>query len=637
VQGAVVVGALVCAVAAGTLWLRSRAQLCTGASEKLAKSWGDERRNAARLAFEAAAKPANRGVWGSVELELDRYAKGWAEQHTEACRATRVRGEQSEAALDLRMNCLSQRLSDLSALTAQYAQADGKVVERAIEAAQALPRLSTCADVGRLSSRVPMPDEGLRARVDELQGKLSEVKALRDLGKYAVALERVKPLVEQARALGYRPALADAQFRLGELLDYTGDVKGSEGALYDAAFTGEASRYDEVAVKAYIRLIYELGLRQPRYDQARLVGRHGLAVLERMGGSEELEGKLVGSLAAILDQQGLYQEAMVQHQRAAVLLEKSLGPGNLELAMTLTNLSVTLDNLGEYEKSLPNSLRALEIRQALLGAKNPNVALSVCQLGLELGQLGRFEEARARHETALAAYQETLGPEHFNVSFPVGGLGIVAYGEGKYDEALGHLARARTLAEKTLGHDHPFVADALGTEALALLALGRDAEARKAVEEALRLGTAARGADHPLHVVMLTALSQLERAAGAPEKARELAQKALAAAEKGFGAKHPGTAEALTCLGQALLAEGKSELAVAPLERSALIEEARSTVPNELARTRFALARALRMSDPARSAEQLEKARPAFVSRRLPVHEVEEFDAFLKTLPPRRR
>ena len=55
---------------------------------------------------------------------------------------TRVHGEQSEQLMDLRINCLDQRLGDFKALIHVFARgADNKVLDQAVQAVANLPSL----------------------------------------------------------------------------------------------------------------------------------------------------------------------------------------------------------------------------------------------------------------------------------------------------------------------------------------------------------------------------------------------------------------------------------------------------------------------------------------------------------------
>ena len=82
---------------------------------------------------------------------LDAYARQWVEASTEACRATRIRGEQTEQLLSLRVVCLERRLQDVKAVTGVLASADSELLLKAADTVSLLPPLQGCADVTTLS------------------------------------------------------------------------------------------------------------------------------------------------------------------------------------------------------------------------------------------------------------------------------------------------------------------------------------------------------------------------------------------------------------------------------------------------------------------------------------------------------
>src|SRR5262249_21508379 len=75
---------------------RQQMQVCKGAGAKLAGVWDVDRKHAVSKAFLATGRPYAQDAVRSVGQILDRYAAAWATMHTEACEATRLRGEQSE-------------------------------------------------------------------------------------------------------------------------------------------------------------------------------------------------------------------------------------------------------------------------------------------------------------------------------------------------------------------------------------------------------------------------------------------------------------------------------------------------------------------------------------------------------------
>src|SRR4029434_1679469 len=83
---------------------------------------------------------------GEVERLLDRYANDWQAMHTAACEATRVRKEQSEDVLDLRMTCLDDRRHALDGAVSTLATSDRTIAEHAVSVAAALPAVEPCGD-----------------------------------------------------------------------------------------------------------------------------------------------------------------------------------------------------------------------------------------------------------------------------------------------------------------------------------------------------------------------------------------------------------------------------------------------------------------------------------------------------------
>src|SRR5207237_4984500 len=133
------------AVVIGQRVLSVRAQLCQGAERNLAGVWDQPTIAKVGSAFQASRKSFAADAFRGVQRELGAYASAWTAMHTEACQATRLRGEQSDELLARRMICLDQRLGEMRALTALFARADAQVVQTSVEAASALPGLEACA------------------------------------------------------------------------------------------------------------------------------------------------------------------------------------------------------------------------------------------------------------------------------------------------------------------------------------------------------------------------------------------------------------------------------------------------------------------------------------------------------------
>jgi len=128
--------AALAAIAVGVgVWMLSPSadapdQRCTGAVAAFAPVWNPARRAAIDKTFGASHLPYAPFAAHEVDAALDRYAEGWIAAHTDACRASQIRGEQTEAMLDRRMLCLARRKQETTALVDALAAADDAVVGR---------------------------------------------------------------------------------------------------------------------------------------------------------------------------------------------------------------------------------------------------------------------------------------------------------------------------------------------------------------------------------------------------------------------------------------------------------------------------------------------------------------------------
>ncbi|HYO69793.1 MAG TPA: serine/threonine-protein kinase, partial [Archangium sp.] len=140
-----VAGAFLVAVVAGAVgeWHQRQGQ-CQGVATRLEGVWDAPRQDAIRQAFLTTGAPYAADTWNGVKESLDAYASQWVKGQRGACEATKLSGEASEEVLAARTTCLERRRSELKALTGVLAEADGRVVERAVEAVRGLSELSPC-------------------------------------------------------------------------------------------------------------------------------------------------------------------------------------------------------------------------------------------------------------------------------------------------------------------------------------------------------------------------------------------------------------------------------------------------------------------------------------------------------------
>jgi tetratricopeptide (TPR) repeat protein len=311
------------------------------------------------------------------------------------------------------------------------------------------------------------------------------------VGNSTQGLEASGPLLEEARRVGYGPALAEVLFVHGTLQINRVDMSVVASTLEDAIWQAEAARHDEIAASAASHLIYITGYVQGRFEVAEIWIRYTEAILNRMGpGHDQLWGWFFNNRASVRELQGRMDEALLDTRRGIAAKERALGPGAPDLAQSLGNLANHLALSADFQQALEVSTRALDILVKGLGPDHPVVALHLANRGQFLYRLGRFAEGEDAVSRALRTYERENTHEGILLSFPLRTLGLCHLGTGRVDEAVRVLERAVKIRDALetrpvrLAEVHFALARALraaGREPERALALGQ--KARREYEE----------------------------------------------------------------------------------------------------------------------------------------------------------
>ncbi|HTA17728.1 MAG TPA: serine/threonine-protein kinase [Polyangia bacterium] len=429
---------------------RRSGSLCRGGPARLAGVWeplgaARPRRDAIEAAFVRAGGPSAHETWQHVEPLLDRYATAWLDMYRDACEATQVRGEQSPETLDLRMACLDERRTTLAALTDVLANADGVAVSRAIDAANALPSLDRCTDVRLLRETVEPPrDAATRVRVGDIRTRLAVAKALADTGKADRALARGRALIAEARALGYRPLLAETlsvvrRFQLAASTDPEA-ARDLEESVWIALSIGR----DDVAADSATRLVAFAGDHLGPLENSRRWTRLVEAILDRMGpGHDRQRIQLLWSESIVAEQTDP-KEAAELARRGLALAERLGGPDDPDAARSLYNIAEAERRLGQNEEALAAGRRAQGIMIRMYGPESTEVTLEWSNEGETLLALGRAREALSSFQRSMVHIPEDAGDI---ASYPLTGIGRAWIELGQPKLAVAPLERALRLRE----------------------------------------------------------------------------------------------------------------------------------------------------------------------------------------------
>ncbi|MEM9492523.1 MAG: hypothetical protein AAGC55_25470, partial [Myxococcota bacterium] len=230
-----------------------RDTVCQGAPELARAVWNPDRAARISAAFATAGLSYAADSARAVQSGMDRHVDAWVAMHTEACRATRIHGSQSEALLDRRMNCLDEELQQVDQLAAVLAEATADTVEHAVEAVAGIGTLDRCADVEALLARVAPPDDAeTRQQVAAIDRELARIRALRAAYRDEQALAAMTATLAAARATEYPPVLARTLLLAGQLHLDSDDKAASDAALSEAAAQAMLARDDDTLAEVLV-------------------------------------------------------------------------------------------------------------------------------------------------------------------------------------------------------------------------------------------------------------------------------------------------------------------------------------------------------------------------------------------------
>ncbi|PTL81913.1 serine/threonine-protein kinase [Vitiosangium sp. GDMCC 1.1324] len=547
-------------------WRQRNVNLCTGGPEKLEGIWDARRQTAIEKAFLATRLNYAGDTWKRVRGALDTYTTAWRDMHQDTCAATRLRGEQSEAVMTLRMACLESRRQELAALTEVFTDADATVVEKAISAASALRPLRGCADVEALMAEVKPPeDTPTREAVAAARAQLARVKALTEAGKLKEGLELATAVAGKTKTLGYQPIYAEALFMQAWTQILSGELQGVPPLLMQALWLAHASRHDTIATAAAVRLMGYFSNRGPQ-EEAERWEHLAEASLDRLGEQGELRAIFHNNRGLALYHQGKFAEAYEAFDRAFALAEQELGPANATTLRYGSNALAALDNLDRVD----DSRRALETLVRLgeqnLGPLHPFLNQPLMNLANMYAMQGRNADARRMLDRVREIGQQAYRNDseewaHFHIAY-----GDLEAAEGHDAAALGHYEEAvRRFRELT--PESQYLMLALVCEAEAQMSLQRLSEAQRTFEQVVELAKKDLQQHEQVYTKALGGLADLYDARGQYEKALRLRQQALELRERALGPGHKTTALIRVSIGNSYLELGQASRALAIFEK----------------------------------------------------------------------
>lgn len=490
---------------AGLAFFATQDSPCKDVDVRLGQAWTASRKSSIAARFTAVPDGGD-AVWAAVEKKLDARVEGWTAQRRDACEATRVRGEQSEDALDLRMRCLDRRAVEVEALLETFDAIEPARVPVALTPLERLPTLEVCTDLEflELSRPTPEADEEREAvaRLRERAGRINATSRGDDLAEVETA---VVALVSDATALGYEPFIAEAKLsraKIESLLGH-GEVAGN---LYVEAFEHAlATHHLEVQVWSSVVATFVYAEQVKDQDEAQRWGRQAQALLRGHPHFPRARRSLQTNLGSAAFRAGKLDEAR-EHFIEAVRLFEDAGVGDsMDGIGAEANLGILERRSGNLDAAASRLESAKAKAERALGDAHPSVGSISNSLAVTYVELERFEEAETQYRESLDLLERKTGTDPSRVGHPLNNLGEFLVQRGRAEEAVPLLTRCIEIWTKHRGADYSALADPLKNRGEGLLALGRREEATADLERAHLLLPKTASADSRGRLLLLLA------------------------------------------------------------------------------------------------------------------------------------
>ncbi|MEX1369130.1 MAG: tetratricopeptide repeat protein, partial [Nannocystaceae bacterium] len=521
------------------------------------------------------------------------------------CEATRVRGEQSAEAFDLRMACLGRHRIELEAtIETLSARVSVTTLRGASGLVASLPSVQQCADVEHLRDRGGPTDPEQAAQVQQLGERLARARALVRAGRTDEAASIADELERRTTELDAVVLHGETMMLRGRLAQVARDDPDTEQWFERAYADGVEARHAPLAIDASVRLVDWLGSHEARTTEAELWAQQARAWLRDRGEDDPRHTQLLMAEGSVYQVAGRLDDAQQAYSRAVARLERQADSEGL--ADAHRTLGTAQMGLGDARAASEHFTEELALRRRLLGEQHPSVGRAHRSLGATLYVAGELPKALAHFERALAIIEASLGPEHPMLAGILGNLGSVRDDLGDSDEARELLERALAIMEAAEGTGVTEHVGMLGNLASALRHGGQPLAAAEHLRRAATLIEQAHGPTHPEHVALLTELGTVLLEAGRGAAAREVLEQA-----EGLRSSLPAdaslvSADAAAALGRLLREQGEPAGAV-PLLADAIVhyeglgtplDPRRGRTLLELGRARMTLgeARAARMA-----------------------------------------
>ncbi len=604
-RGLVLAGLAVCGMLAFFAWQRSirhRDSVSCVADESILTNFSPSIQARVQTAFYSTGAPFASDAFVRLRSQIQERDQRWNEAYTQACKATRVQGGQSERRMQERLRCLEGRRRETEVLIALLQEADVAMVSNASEAIASLRAIGDCA-----FAAWPVEAAATTKEYEKARERLEQAIVANAVGRDREAIMHAEAAVAQATPLAAPWLLARALTALAAAQEAINQRQEALATIKRA--TPIVSQLGDADLEAKLWLHRAATLaKEAAHAEAEVALDAAAAAVVRAGKPVRLQWELERGrgVAAIYRRDDLVARDALSS--ALAMAREGLHP--VDVATTQVSLGVALKNLTQYDAAFKVYGEALRGMRKEYGSVHPRVASLLQNLGNLQRKTGDLAGAQKYYEQVLAIHK-SLGTDAWTVGGALYALGTIQSSRGAFVDARSTLLRSLELRESS-APEHPDIARTL--VALSRLArLRGDLDDAKALAgRALELKERVFGDKHLSLAYELIELGYVYARAGDARAGRDYLVRALEIRTAALGEKHLKTAYVLMSLGAFAL----EERAYASAERycqQALAIEIMQSVNDGAPETRTCLGEArLGLGKPRLAAQALAEARSAF-------------------------
>jgi tetratricopeptide (TPR) repeat protein len=520
---------------------------CEAPERKLDGVWDPAVKRATKSAFETSGAPDAAALWVYAERELDRTAAGLVTAYREACIARDPASAQSGIALQLRHQCLDEKVERLAVVVEVLRAAERALIIASPELSRLIRSPVACADASVLALVTP-PPPAIADRVALARRHFVRTQALELVSKNE-ALAAYTSLLKEVEALPYRPLEAE--------------VLSSYASLH---------------------------ARDGKFEQALELNRRALELADETHQDilgAQIESDVIVDLALLGRPREQIDPLLEPLRRRVVRTNNS----PLAEASYEDTLAAVYNVRGDAALGIPHAERALAISR--------QTEANAGALSLRMNNLGAIYETDGRYADAVAAYREA-----FKTDAPIPGgdtngtrwmiranLVWALTGLGQLDEAEPIAEQLVKLADAHGEKIYSALAEAF--LANILIAKGNTEAGAAMVTRALASTKSLKAEDSADALEIYHQAALAYDALARTEDAQRLVATLLAKAAPKLSPESPSWVPFLRVAGTVALHGGDARGALVHLERATTLAKGRVLYPGWAAEIRFRLAQAL--------------------------------------------